>query len=40
MSTSFRDIACTAIRNGTVVEVKGTRQADGSIAATRVERED
>ena len=39
-TTTFREIACAAIVNGTVVEVKGTRQADGSIVATRVSLED
>ena len=39
-TTKFREIACAAIVNGTVVEVKGTRQADGSVVATRVSLED
>jgi hypothetical protein len=41
-STSFREVTCAAIAGGTVkvVEVKGTRRSDGSVAATRVERED
>ena len=39
-TTTFRGITCAAIANATVVEVKGTRQADGSIVATRVSLED
>lgn len=34
-STTF-DVACTALKNGNKVNVKGTKQADGSVAATRV----
>jgi len=37
-ATSFRDGSCAdATKNGATVEVTGTRQTDGSIAATRVE---
>jgi hypothetical protein len=36
-STVFKDGPCTAITNGKRVEVEGTRQADGSIVATKVE---
>src|SRR6185436_7785506 len=36
-ATSFRDGTCTDVKDGARVEVKGTRQADGSILATRVE---
>jgi len=37
-STSFRDGTCAdATANGATVEVKGTKQSDGSILATRVE---
>jgi hypothetical protein len=39
-STSFDDISCSQIRNGTEVEVKGMRQPDGSLLAVRVEAED
>lgn len=39
-STTFRDITCATLADATVVEVKGTRQADGSIVATRVSLED
>ena len=38
-STEFRDSTCAALAVGDQVEVKGTRQADGSILATRVEVE-
>ena len=34
-STSF-EIACSSLKSGDNVNVKGTRQADGSVAATRV----
>jgi len=36
-ATTFRDGVCTDVKDGARVEVKGTRQADGSILATRVE---
>ena len=36
-ATTFRDGICTDVKDGARVEVKGTRQADGSILATRVE---
>jgi hypothetical protein len=39
-ATRFDGIACTAIQNGRIVEVKGTRQPDGTVVATRVELED
>ena len=39
-ATKFEDIACSAIKNDVGVEVKGTRQADGSITAAKVERGD
>jgi len=39
-ATSFRDGSCAdATKEGATVEVKGTKQADGSILATRVEFE-
>ena len=39
-ATSFRDGTCAdATANGATVDVKGTRQSDGSILATRVELE-
>ena len=39
-ATSFRDGTCAdATANGATVEVKGTKQSDGSILATRVELE-
>jgi hypothetical protein len=39
-STSFRGVACTALGNGRVVEVDGTRQGDGSLLARKVELDD
>ncbi|HEV8345356.1 MAG TPA: DUF5666 domain-containing protein [Vicinamibacterales bacterium] len=39
-ATEFRDTTCAALANGNQVEVKGTRQADGSVLATRVEAEE
>jgi hypothetical protein len=37
--TSFDDSVCTALHNGDAVEVKGTKQTDGSVLASRVEKE-
>ena len=34
------DDGCSDLRNGVVVEVEGNRQRDGSVVATRIERED
>jgi hypothetical protein len=34
------DDGCSELRNGVVVEVQGNRLRDGSILATRIERED
>ena len=39
-STRFDDVMCTAIRNGSIVEINGMRQPDGSIAAAKVEGDD
>src|SRR5262249_50193169 len=39
-STRFEDTTCAALKAGDRVEVKGVKQADASILATRVERED
>jgi hypothetical protein len=36
-TTTFTGVTCAALTNGTRVEVEGTRQADGSIAAASVE---
>ena len=36
-ATDFR-LACTSVTNGTVVEAKGTRAADGTVTATRVKK--
>ena len=38
-STKFEDVTCATLANGMAVEAKGTRQSDGSILATEVERE-
>jgi hypothetical protein len=38
-STTFDDIACADLANGKVVEVEGTKQADGSVLAKKVEFE-
>lgn len=37
-STRFDDAACSAFKAGDRVEVKGTKNADGSIAATRLKK--
>jgi hypothetical protein len=37
-STQFKDAACASLKAGDSVEVKGARQADNSVLATRVER--
>lgn len=37
-STRF-DVACTALQAGSQIEVRGTRNADGSITATRVKKD-
>jgi hypothetical protein len=34
------DDGCSDLENGVVVEVEGLRQRDGSVVATRIERED
>lgn len=38
-STKFENVTCATLANGMTVEVKGARQTDGSILATKVERE-
>lgn len=38
-STDFKDTTCAALANGDRVEVKGTRQADSSVLAARVEKD-
>ena len=35
-ATTFENGACSTLKNGVKVQVKGTRNADGSAAATRV----
>jgi hypothetical protein len=35
-ATSYQNGACAAVKNGVHVQVKGNRQADGSVAATRI----
>ena len=39
-ATGFNDTTCAGLHNGDVVEVKGTRQTDGSVLATKVEKGD
>jgi hypothetical protein len=39
-STTFSGIACTAIKNGTVVEVEGVKQTDGSVVASSISQDD
>ena len=36
-STQFRDATCESLKSGSDVEVKGTRQTDGSVVASSVE---
>jgi hypothetical protein len=38
-ATKFDDSPCTALHNGDAVEVKGTKQSDGSVLASKVEKE-
>jgi len=38
-STLFDKVPCVSLRNNDKVEVKGTRQADGSVNATRVKKQ-
>ena len=38
-STLFKDASCTSLANGNSVEVKGTRQSNASVLATRVEKD-
>jgi len=38
--TIFDGVTCARVQNGTSVDVKGQRQADGTVAATRVQLED
>lgn len=37
-STTFEGGACSALKNGSKVTIKGTRLADGSVAATSVKQ--
>jgi hypothetical protein len=37
-STQFKDAACGSLKAGDSVEVKGARQTDNSVLASRVER--
>ena len=39
-STQFKEARCEALKGGSEVEVKGTRQGDGSILATSIEGDD
>jgi hypothetical protein len=38
-STVFEDVTCAALANGTIVDVEGIRQSDGSILAKKIEAE-
>ncbi len=38
-ATTFEDTTCAALAVGVLVEVNGTRQSNGSVAATRIERQ-
>lgn len=38
-TTVFDDVTCATLADGAIVEVEGTKQADGSILATKVEGE-
>ena len=38
-TTRFKDVQCSSLKPGDSVEVKGTRNADGSVSATRVEKD-
>jgi len=38
--TPFKGGGCNNVRNGDDVTVRGTRQADGSVRATEVDRDD
>src|SRR5262249_60666304 len=37
-STQFKDTSCAALKAGDSVEVKGSRQADSAVLASRVEK--
>lgn len=39
-STTFSGVSCSSLANGTKVDVEGTKQADGSLVATEVDKED
>ena len=39
-ATRFEDTSCTALKVGDSVEVKGTRQTDASVLASRIEKDD
>jgi hypothetical protein len=38
-STTFEDGGCSSLKNGARVNVKGTKQSDGTVVATRVKGE-
>ena len=38
-NTQFKDVTCSTVANGMSVEVKGTKQTDGSVAASSVEKQ-
>ena len=39
-STTFSGLSCSSLANGTKVDVEGTKQPDGSLVATEVDKED
>ena len=39
-TTQFEDVTCATLRNDMVVEVTGLRRSDGSVLATKINRED
>ena len=39
-STTFDGASCTSLKSGNKVEVKGTKQSNGAIAATSVKKDD
>jgi hypothetical protein len=39
-STQFKGVACSALANGSSVDVEGTRQTNGSVLATHVGKDD
>jgi Domain of unknown function (DUF5666) len=38
VATTYKDLKCSELKNGTDVKVNGLRQLDGSVVATRVDK--